>query len=281
MKKLFWLVMIAAGFFSGWFFFFLPKQTIKKPLVVPLNSEQRPLISFAVIGDPESDLENLEKALLKIKERQFEFVVIVGDLTQTGTPKEMEAIKKILDKPEIKYYFIPGNHDLWYSRQQNTDLFRRYFGQRYYAREIEGFHFIFLDNADEWQGIYQEQENWLNHYLFQQQDFLDQKIKYLVFSHIPFWDPESKKAMGEYAPALKDQAKALLEKFCQTPPLAIISGHLHKTADLVYNCSQSAGIRMINSGSVNRQRNWQTARFLQLDLYQDSRLEIIEIELEE
>ncbi len=247
-----------------------------------LNELDKPVLSFCVVGDPESDLENLRKSLLKNQEQGCEFTVIVGDLTQTGTPKEFEKIKKTLDQEEIRYYLIPGNHDLWYEHKEKIDIWSDYFGQRYYAREIKNFTFIFLDNADEWLGFDQTQLNWLSHFLFDSEDFQKGKLdhQYLVFAHIPFWHPESEKAMGEYSQAMKNQAYDLLQEFCSHPPLAIFSGHLHKAQEYNYGCSNGNQIRMINAGSVNETRNWQLPRFLKADILKDGQSEIKEIELD-
>ena len=85
--------------------------------------------------------------------------------------------------------------------------------------------------------------------------------------------------MGEYSQDLKDQASQLLEKFCQNPPLAIVSGHLHKVEDYKYSCSNGNNLRIINAGSVNEKRNWQLPRFLKIDLFEGGGLKIEEIEL--
>jgi len=238
-------------------------------------------LSFAVIGDVESDLINLKKALELVKQKNLEFAVVVGDLTKTGTSKELDEVKKVLDKSEITYYVIPGNHDLWYLREEGIDTFSQYFSQRFYAREIKGLSLVFLDTADEWLGISEEQQNWLGHFLFNNKDFISGKLdnKYFVFNHIPFWHPESKKAMGEYSETLKDQAYLILQEFCKHPPLAVFSGHLHKVQEYNYGCGNGKMIRMINAGSINEARNWQLPRFLKADIYDDGELEINEIEL--
>lgn len=246
------------------------------------DSSSKAELSFALIGDPENQLDNLEKALEKINSLGLEFVVIVGDLTSTGTDKEFKEIDRVLDKAEINYYLIPGNHDLWYEKKEKANLWQQYFGQKYYARETGEYHLLFLDNSDEWQGFSQPELDWLGHYLFETEDFQSGKLekKYLVFTHIPFWHPESKKAMGEYSQQMKDQAYEILQKFCQSPPLAVFSGHLHKTGDYNYGCSNGKQIRMINVGSIHETRNLQLPRFLQVKVLENGQISIKEIELD-
>ena len=239
------------------------------------GSEDKPILSFSIISDPESDLENLKKAFQKTKEKNLEIVIIPGDLTQTGTPKELEQFKQVLGEFHFQYYLIPGNHDIWYSRQKNTHTFQQFFGSSYYTKQIGDYQFIFLDNSDEYLGMGQSQLDWLiNH------QSLITNHQSLVFSHIPFFHPESPKAMGELNFKLKIEAQDLLDKFCQHPPLAIFSGHLHQTSDYEYSCPDNGPkIRMINAGSVNEKRNLQLPRFLKVGLFKDGDFQIEEIEL--
>ena len=285
---IFFLFICLSGFFIFRFItvvkpfqFFIPTGTILSPQSKNSLHTGGVKFSFAIIGDPENQLDNLQKALEKIKAMELESVVIVGDLTSTGTSKEFKAIEKKLDDFELDFYLIPGNHDLWYEREQGVDVFSQYFGQRYYAEEINDYQFIFLDNADEWQGFEDKQLSWLEHYLFLSKDFMSGKMegKYLVFTHIPFWHPENKKAMGEYSQAMKDQAYEMLQKFCQSPPLAIFSGHLHKTGDYNYGCGNGQQIRMINAGSIHEIRNLQLPRFLQMTILTGGQLQVEELEI--
>jgi predicted phosphodiesterase len=276
-KKLLFFISIII-IISGYFYFRKPQQpeeTIAPPK--PSNA----ILSFAVMGDPEMDTQNLKKALERAQQEELEFAIIVGDLTSTGTPDEFKKISKILENSEIKTYLIPGNHDLWYSRKQGIDIWSDYFGPDYYAKVIEGFKFVFLNNGDEWQGLSQKQLNWLGHNLLKNEQFLsgDLENHYLVFTHIPFYHPESPKAMGEYNDKMKNQAYLLLQDFCKTPSMAIFSGHLHHTGDYTYGCANNKQIRMINSGALNSDRNWQLPRFLKVNILQDYSLEYEEIEL--
>ncbi|GAF75761.1 unnamed protein product, partial [marine sediment metagenome] len=195
-----------------------------------LDILDKPILSFSIISDPESDIENLKKALQKTKEKNLKFVIIPGDLTQTGTPEELDQVKQTLQESKLDYYLIPGNHDIWYSRKKNTHTFNQFFGPSYYAKEIGDYQFIFLDNSDEYLGMGAPQLSWLEVKLLNLKP-----LNFFIFSHIPFFHPQSPKAMGELNAKLKIEAQDLLNKFCQNPPLAIFSGHLHRTEDYGYS----------------------------------------------
>lgn len=271
MKKFILLIL----FFLSFFAFFIYKKKYQKS-VSPLpqsGTADLPLLTLAVVGDPESDLQNLKKALQKIKELKIRHLVIVGDLTTTGTPAQFEDIKGVLADKEINIYTLCGNHDLWYFKETGDDVYSRYFGKPYYQKEINAINFFFLDNSNEQVGFSQEQLSWLK------EQISASKEKIIIISHIPLFHHQSKKAMGEYNEALKLQAQEVLELLCQKETIAVISGHLHKAEVYQYQCSQAKKIKMINAGSINNTRNWQLPRFLQIEIYKED-LKIKEIELE-
>jgi predicted MPP superfamily phosphohydrolase len=55
--------------------------------------------------------KDLELVVEDINAANVDFVVVTGDLTNTGSNAELLAAKKILDKLNVTYYSIPGNHE--------------------------------------------------------------------------------------------------------------------------------------------------------------------------
>lgn len=51
-------------------------------------------------------------AIDAINAAQPEFVVVTGDLTHTGTPQSFAVARAVLDRLEMPYYVLPGNHDV-------------------------------------------------------------------------------------------------------------------------------------------------------------------------
>ncbi|WP_010417277.1 PQQ-binding-like beta-propeller repeat protein [Anaerophaga thermohalophila] len=61
---------------------------------------------------PGSEAEkNLDLVVDDINALQPDFVVVTGDLTNTGSNAELLAVKKVLDRLTVPYYTIPGNHE--------------------------------------------------------------------------------------------------------------------------------------------------------------------------
>ncbi|WP_462319743.1 outer membrane protein assembly factor BamB family protein [Marinilabilia sp.] len=78
--------------------------------------EEDSTLQFAHLTDihvaPGSEAEtNLKKVVKDINAFGVDFVVVTGDLTNTGSNAELMAAKKILDQLEVPYYAIPGNHE--------------------------------------------------------------------------------------------------------------------------------------------------------------------------
>ncbi len=74
-------------------------------------------LSDTHIGSPDGKAEeDLRRTVHDINNRNdIDFVVITGDITELGTNEELPLAKKLLDSLRVKYYIIPGNHDVGWS----------------------------------------------------------------------------------------------------------------------------------------------------------------------
>ena len=90
----------------------------------------------------------------------------LGDWTDVGTIRELEAAKKVFDESGLKYYVIPGDHDLWDGRNQELaesegsevgivalSNFKAVFGEPTRDFEQNGVRFLLIDNSDIYRGI--------------------------------------------------------------------------------------------------------------------------------
>lgn len=263
---------------AGW-----PKPQNPLITVAPL----REVLSFSVIGDPESDLDNLRKALEISREKAVEFTVIVGDLTSVGSRKELKEVKEILDDSQIKYFVIPGNHDLYSSNKLTQDpikYFEEMFGDAYqlieYPLKIQGQSFsnlelLLLNNAEEKYGIDSDQFDFVNSVLNER--IIGHNLEsapLLIFVHKPLSHPTSKYLMGDQNESVSGQRLRLLKIVEQASVSAVFAGHLHQSAFY-----ESRGVKMYVAGSVSSFRNQQLPRFLEIKLFENGEIKISEIEL--
>jgi outer membrane protein assembly factor BamB len=69
------------------------------------------------------------------------FVLVTGDVTDMGLYANFRAAKDILDRLEVPYHILPGNHDTKWSESGGSD-FRRLWGDDRFAFESGGFRFV-------------------------------------------------------------------------------------------------------------------------------------------
>jgi 3',5'-cyclic AMP phosphodiesterase CpdA len=232
--------------------FFFPSPPSEAPVEKPLE--------FAVMSDIHLDAGNFKIALEKAKADGEDFVIIVGDLTSLGKKEELSAMKKILDESGLKYYAIPGNHDLWASNQKKGNLFRQVFGPDFQSFKRDNFKFILVDNGS-FSGIDailgedgQSQGVWLKKELVE-----CPQIDCLVFMHIPLNHPRSFHIMGEENPQVALEAKKWAEVLVESEVKEVFAGHLHFFSSYTLD-----GLETTVVGAITGNRNPQSPKFLRV-----------------
>lgn len=71
----------------------------------------------------------------------LDFVILSGDITETGKTRDLLEAKSILDKLHKPYYIIPGNHDTKWSESGCTK-FSQIFGNEKFVFDYQGIRFI-------------------------------------------------------------------------------------------------------------------------------------------
>lgn len=83
------------------------------------------------IGYPTAE-EDLNQSVNDINTiDDLNFTIVSGDITATGTFKELSLAKTILDKLNKPYYIIPGNHDTKWSESGCTDFIKLWGNDRF------------------------------------------------------------------------------------------------------------------------------------------------------
>ncbi|WZL90442.1 PQQ-binding-like beta-propeller repeat protein [Salinimicrobium sp. 3283s] len=95
------------------------------------------------IGSPNGVAEeDLQRTVEDINSLEgLDFVLLTGDITEMGTDEEIELAKSIIDKLEIPWYILPGNHDTGWSESGGVSFIRE-FGYDKFVFEHKGFKFI-------------------------------------------------------------------------------------------------------------------------------------------
>jgi len=247
---LIFVFLLGAGFFSYRTFLQNPPTARLWPSQ-PLTSTINPVLKIAVMSDIHSDLVHLKQALAKVKERNLSKIIIIGDLTTVGTREELTAVKKVLDASGLTYYSVPGNHDYWFINKSRIDVYGEVFGQHYQSFKEGGNKFILMDNGGDTVG--EDQMAWVKSELVE-----CKVVACLVFAHKPLNHPNSDYTLDKDSP---EESKELTALFTSNGVKEIFAGHLHTSYHYELN-----GLTTTLDGAVTSDRNWQTPRFLEIDL---------------
>lgn len=148
-------------------------------------------LKFAFLTDlhvsPGTENETaLIKAVEDINGQNFDFVVVTGDISNTGSNAELMAVKIALDKLNKPLLIIPGNHETNWSESAGL-LFNQLWGNDRFIFRKNGFLLAgfntgpFMKMGDG--HVKQEDIQWLTRVLEQKRD-----EKLISFSHYPIAD---------------------------------------------------------------------------------------------
>lgn len=232
---------------------------------------------FAVMADSHKDITSLERALQQAKDEGVEFVITMGDLSDVGTIEELAATKQVLDNSGLIYYASPGDHDLWDSRDKESDPpknFTRVFGKTYQSLSFDNVRLLLIYNSDNYLGIDGVQLKWIEDEL--ERAALDEGELIFVFAPTPLYHPSSDHVMGKITPKLTSQADHLATTFKRLGVDLVFSAdtHFYSTYKEPKN-----DLDMITVGALTSDKNPQASRFAVVDILEDGSYNIEETEV--
>ena len=114
-------------------------------LLADCSGTQQPL-TFAFLTDTHigtsgaaDDLRNSVRDINRMED--IDFVILAGDATEYDFAGELDTVKKIMDRLDVPYHIIPGNHELKWSAS-GGQKFRELFGDDKFNAVYNGFRFI-------------------------------------------------------------------------------------------------------------------------------------------
>lgn len=222
---------------------------------------------FAIVSDSHTDPGSLAKALSLAKEANAKFVIGLGDYSDIGTVEELKATKNEFDRAGLTYYLVPGDHDLWDSRNKGQDPsneFTEIFNTPpYQAFTYQNTRFILVYNSDNYIGLDELQLKWID----EQLDLLDQTKPDLAFvlTAIPLFHPSSDHVMGKTNPKLKNQAEHLSSIFKRHGVAEVFAGDTHFFSRYK---EPTDDLPMTSVGAATSVRNPQAPRFVLVDIFE-------------
>ncbi|MFZ5889597.1 MAG: metallophosphoesterase family protein [Myxococcota bacterium] len=207
----------------------LPAGTSKFRMAAPDADDHAPF-RFALLSDVQEAIDTVSDIFERINlQPKLRFLFGAGDLTQRGTPEQLERYQRELLALGIPYFTTLGNHEL------GTDplLFHEYFGRGNFQFEFKGVTFTLLDSASATLDpiVY----DWLDTWLTAARDRV-----HVVSMHIAPIDPIGVRN-GSFAS--RAEAAKLLGRLAEGHVDLTVYGHIHS-----YYAFENAGIPAYISG---------------------------------
>lgn len=239
--------------------------------------DSKPVFKFLALSDSHSDNNNLRKAINQAKEKypDIQFIVGLGDYTEVGTIEELTRAKNEFDLSNLRYFVIPGDHDLWDSRdklQSPLVNFKQIFGPPYQAFSFENFRFLLLDNSDNYKGVGEAQMKWLQ----QELEKKEGNKGIIVIVHEPLFHPSSDHFMGRVDGGLKQQAKSLIYQLRAAGVKTVISGDIHFFSEYL---EPETNLSMVTVGAITSERNPQAPRYAIVWVFDDGSVKVEDVEI--
>ena len=157
----------------------------------------------------------------------FEFVVVAGDVTQSGLEKQFKMVEEDLERLQVPCYFIVGNHDI---ENNGNRLFGKYFGEYIFSFDVGDTTFIFLDSGNGVLGA--KQKHWYEGVLKRSNSNV------IVFSHYHIHFTKLLANPVDYP--YPEERYYLLNVNDESNVDYYVSGHLHQ-----YNMAKIRGVNYI------------------------------------
>jgi hypothetical protein len=185
---------------------------------------------FGVFADVQSAIDRVQDIYQRMAaDPSLRFVVMSGDLTETGSDAELRRFKDNMAGLPIPIYATLGNHELG----TRDDLFHDHFGRGNFSFVFRGVQFTLLDTASATVApvVYDWLEDWL---------LAGLDRAHFVFAHIPPLDPAGTRN-GAFASRL--EANKLLSLLASGKVDCTFYGHIHS-----YYAYSNAGMPAYISG---------------------------------
>ena len=166
--------------------------------------------------------DNAEEDLMRCiddvnSQKDIDFVLVNGDVTENGLNSEIETVKQRLDKLNVKHYSIAGNHETKWTESGHT-RFGQVFGDTKVAFEHNGVKFIGFSSGPVLRmgdaHVSPREINWLKSTL---QSIENSKKPVIVFTHVPLVEPHDQ----------IDNGLEIADIIRQYNVRAILHGHYH------------------------------------------------------
>ena len=195
-----------------------------------------PHVNRATNGTDATFKGHFEKTIEQVNAEKVDFVLIAGDLTQSGRPEEFADFKTHIKAFHAPVFFVPGNHDVGHkfnSGKTNGTVtvesirsYEKAMGPAWFEKQQHGVRIIGITSSLLGSGFPQEAELW---------KFLDQGFAHparkptLLFMHYPLFLKDLDEPGGDYYNTEPGPRERLYRLLQQGGVRTVLTGHLHRT----------------------------------------------------
>ncbi|MET0593461.1 MAG: metallophosphoesterase [Polyangiaceae bacterium] len=170
---------------------------------------------FAVLGDVQEAIDRVQDIYRRMNaDPSITFIACTGDLTQQGTPDQLDRFERELESLEAPFYPTLGNHELG---TEDGAVFQRTFGRGSFRFVYRDMQFTFLDSSSA--TIDPRAYGWLDQWLSE-----GRNRTHAVLMHIPPLDPTG---VRNGAFANRNEAAKLITLLAEGHVDLTLYGHIH------------------------------------------------------
>ncbi len=238
------------------------------------ESNKMPVARIALMADAHEDWDNFNKAINEAKRLDVDYIFYLGDFTTVGDIPNLEKGREILDSSGIDWEAIPGDHDLVVSADKDggngLENFLFVFEDNYKMITIADTTFLLFDNSANFTPLDEKRFTWfLNNISTADFAILSQPIYHSAGSLM------MGVVEGEEILDINNQRKILLSSVQKSDVKVVFGGDHHQSS--VSLDPENEDLKHVVVGAIASRRNFQTPRFMILNLYAGEDYDIEEI----
>ena len=146
-----------------------------------------------------------------------EFVLVIGDVCETGTPAQHGAIRAALNSLGLPFHTVIGNHD-WTAPTDREAFDKNFPGSTNYSFVHRGWQFLGMDSSQGQKSSGVSVQAHTLRFLDDTLPKLKPELPTVLFTHFPF---------GVLTPYRVVNADAVLERFKDMNLVSVFNGHFH------------------------------------------------------
>lgn len=227
------------------------------------------IYKIGLLADSHIDYQRLKKSVDRLKQKNVNFLIHFGDMSDFGGVTELEQTKKILDESEIEYLVIPGDRDIVEGGVNFNKIFKNKVCN---TQLLNTYGVLCLANP-------------YNYTLLNNRDY-EQFIKNTAQANIllaaqPIYNPSSNIYMGFYDTRVKEQADTLYTHILNNTKIQyVVSADAHFFKTYLGETFNEYQIRYYTLGAITERRNLQSPNFAIMEILENGLIKVNQVTID-